>query len=61
MKFPAFTVDFQPLLVIVNTIGAKIMKMLPGEVGRMDLKVQCEFRKEAEKGQYNIKSKMNTT
>lgn len=41
----------QPLVIIVNTIGAKIMKMVPGEVGRAGLKVHCEFRKDEEKGQ----------
>lgn len=56
MKFPEFVVDFYPLVIVVNTTGTKVMKMMPGEVGRAGLKVQCEVRNEGE-NRSNVKSK----
>lgn len=46
MKFPELVTDFQPLVLIRDTMGTKIMKMVPGEVERAGLKVQCEVTKE---------------
>lgn len=51
IRLPEFVVDFQPLVITGNTVGTKIMTMVPGGVGRAGLKVQCEFGKWGEKGQ----------
>lgn len=55
MKFPELIVDFQLLVIILDTTGTKIMKMVPAEVGRAGLKVQCEIRK---KGGEQVKCEM---
>lgn len=48
MKFLELVVDFQSFVIQVNTIGAKMTKVVPGELEKVGLKVHCGVGKEGE-------------